>query len=645
MGHINVAPTSLGNPAEWEAEQTVDSILKVLIHEAMHVLGFTYEKIQQFPCPDKPSFDRFEPGSAAIRSCSAAGSANPIEERSHMSNGVLHTERRVLTPKVLQMARGHYNCPQTANQLSANNPFSCNQDPFETCMDGVPIENSGGEGTEASHWEKRVMNGELMIGAVQSTQITAISSMTLALFEDSGWYVADYQVLGPRCFYQSEWCSSPKAGSVPREPLLWGQGRGCGFVSGRCNQNAWKAPGYFCEDAEEESSEGCTLGRRALGFCTLARGEMNVPAEFRYFADPKLGGKELEDYCPIWQAYNDWDCRFAPGDPARAAVIASSTANKGEQRCEECRCFRSSLFNSSSRYMTEEYYGCYEHRCVSSTQLQLRIADLWHDCNSHNNRIHIDGWTGFVPCPNATEMCEEAEDLGWPSLLSVVPRTGSHLGGTALTLSGFKLVDRLSNGSVVLPQVDVCGVQAAGAVLISSAGNVETLRVTTAPQPEQNISCKAAEGGAARLSTRVNLDHHRRLFLVVAARTDGSCLSHVRCICIPGGAEPLISGNLSCHVRLIKEGGRYGQAFSAFTYVNPSPAQRPIDISCGWSTDVAVRIAMRIWPYAMTVIVVLFTLHLMHEVGTRKWMIHRVSRARLRAASVVATEHAANRAL
>jgi hypothetical protein len=34
-----------------------------------------------------------------------------------------------------------------------------------------------------------------MIGAVQSTQITAISSMTLALFEDSGWYVADYQVL------------------------------------------------------------------------------------------------------------------------------------------------------------------------------------------------------------------------------------------------------------------------------------------------------------------------------------------------------------------------------------------------------------------------------------------------------------------
>ena len=41
-----------------------------------------------------------------------------------------------------------------------------------------------------------------------------------------------------------------QAGSVPREPLLWGQGRGCGFVSGRCNQNAWKAPGeHLCDSA------------------------------------------------------------------------------------------------------------------------------------------------------------------------------------------------------------------------------------------------------------------------------------------------------------------------------------------------------------------------------------------------------------
>jgi len=180
MGHINVDPASLGDPTEWYADavhaQTVDSILKVLIHEAMHVLGFTYEKILEFPCPDSPSFNRFEPGSAAPRSCATANSPNPVGERSHMSNGVLHSERRILTPKVLQMARAHYNCPQTANQLAAGgSQFSCAQDTFEHCMDGVPIENNGGDGTAASHWEKRIMNGRRrLLCSTMSTLHTTI---------------------------------------------------------------------------------------------------------------------------------------------------------------------------------------------------------------------------------------------------------------------------------------------------------------------------------------------------------------------------------------------------------------------------------------------------------------------------------------
>ena len=98
MGHINIDPTSLGDPSLWLTDsthaQTVDSILKVssprtsrerldahylysrasipcpcstpqvLIHETMHVLGFTYEKIVQFPCPESPSFNRFQSGTA-----------------------------------------------------------------------------------------------------------------------------------------------------------------------------------------------------------------------------------------------------------------------------------------------------------------------------------------------------------------------------------------------------------------------------------------------------------------------------------------------------------------------------------------------------------------------------------------------------
>ena len=70
--------------------------------------------------------------------------------------------------------------------------------------------------------------------------------------------------------------------------------------------------------------------------------------------------------------------------------------------CSSAAAYDCPIYHAHSLEFAQEYYGCYEHRCVSSTQLQLRIADLWHDCNSHNNRIHIDGWTvgGPVqPCP------------------------------------------------------------------------------------------------------------------------------------------------------------------------------------------------------------------------------------------------------
>ena len=62
-------------------------------------------------------------------------------------------------------------------------------------------------------------------------------------------------------------------------------------------------------------AENCTLGRRALGYCTLSAYASDItPAYFQYFSDPKLGGKPMEDYCPIWSAYNNWDCRYPPDD-------------------------------------------------------------------------------------------------------------------------------------------------------------------------------------------------------------------------------------------------------------------------------------------------------------------------------------------
>ena len=101
----------------------------------------------------------------------------------------------------------------------------------------------------------------------------------------------------------------------------------------------------------------------------------------------------------------------------------------------------------------------------------------------------------------------------------------------------------------------------------------------------------------------------------------------------PGGSDYLVEYNRSCHVRLTKEGGRYGEALGAFIFANPNPQQLPIDVSCGWTVELAIRVAMRAWPYVSTALVALFTLHLAYETTVRMRGLQRAKTARLRRAA------------
>ncbi|CAH8525673.1 unnamed protein product [Schistosoma turkestanicum] len=68
-----------------------------------------------------------------------------------------------VTPALLAEGRKHYNCPN---------------------LDGIDIENEGGEGTAGSHFEKRTVGDETMAGVTGVK--TILSRLTLAFFTDSG---------------------------------------------------------------------------------------------------------------------------------------------------------------------------------------------------------------------------------------------------------------------------------------------------------------------------------------------------------------------------------------------------------------------------------------------------------------------------
>ena len=72
----------------------------------------------------------------------------------------------------------------------------------------------GGDGTELTHWEKRVFQNEAMTGTVH-TNDPLYSRLTFALMEDTGWYLPDYS---------------------QAEPMTWGLNAGCDFAKKSCKE-------------------------------------------------------------------------------------------------------------------------------------------------------------------------------------------------------------------------------------------------------------------------------------------------------------------------------------------------------------------------------------------------------------------------
>jgi leishmanolysin-like peptidase len=129
----------------------------------------------------------------------------------------------IVTPKVRAMARNQFDCQSLVGAKLENQP-------------------TGSDSCTGDHWDEHDYYPEALSGVISPTT-NIMSHMTLALFEDSGWYRANY----------TQGRMNP-----------WGLGAGCDFVDGPCvlenDENGLPtlpdyAKGYFCSDA---SSRGCS---------------------------------------------------------------------------------------------------------------------------------------------------------------------------------------------------------------------------------------------------------------------------------------------------------------------------------------------------------------------------------------------------
>ena len=131
-----------------------------------------------------------------------------------------------------------------------------------------------------SHWETRILQYELMTPGEQYSD-PFISPMTLALFQDSGWYEVDL--------------SMASSGPFGR---LWGFRAGCTFAMSKCVSDLSGGPEVpqlggtdlpmFCSKGfnPPKGFSGCSFDRTHKTFCNVAAvsgsSSAAVPAQYQY---------------------------------------------------------------------------------------------------------------------------------------------------------------------------------------------------------------------------------------------------------------------------------------------------------------------------------------------------------------------------
>jgi hypothetical protein len=262
---------------------------------------------------------------------------------------------------VLEKAREHYDCSSLVRLYLENQE-----------------KNSGW----SSHWESRYMLGDIMIST--DFQEKVISDITLALFEDTGFYKVNYYTGGL---------------------FKFGKNKGCDFLNKKCIINEYSQFNEFCE---KESEPKCSYSRSIKSSCYIHDYTNELSSEYQYFSNPKRGGFFAADYCPVPFESHPSNYYY----PKHCLIGKSDDSNVyGEKLGNNSFCFISSLLPNNSESSVRTNAICYEVECDSiNKEIIVKIDSNKIICPTEGGTIYPDGFKGSLECPHYYDICPKNGD-------------------------------------------------------------------------------------------------------------------------------------------------------------------------------------------------------------------------------------------
>lgn len=304
-----------------------DQLIMIFTHEVAHSLGFASSHMLNYQKPDGSRY--------AYDELFAKKSYRGISDLLFLK-----------TPNVLKRARIAFDCED---------------------LPGLQLENQGDPASASSHWESRIMRTEFMNPQIVPHN-AVFSDLTLALFEDSGWYMPDYSYAGN---------------------ITWGFKAGCEFHEQKCISDKEK-PRFdeFCSDQLAESL--CSGNLLDKGICFMREYDEEISREYRYFDDFKLGGNLYTDYCPI--VTGTINCR----------TLRLGNKEYGEEFCEECRCIEGTY--SKSKELERVQGTCHRIDCIDGN-VYITIGTVSVKCSKTGEWVKVKGFKGKLKCPDMEKVC------------------------------------------------------------------------------------------------------------------------------------------------------------------------------------------------------------------------------------------------
>jgi len=327
------------------------------LHELLHVMGFNYQLFSYFVDENW----QFLPIEKIVKK-NAKG------------------KDMIITPRVVEATRIHYGC---------------------STIEGLELEDDGGSGTVGSHWEERIMSGEVMNG--MDTKEAALSEMTLALLEDSGWY---------------------KTKKFTGGLFMFGRKKQCEFLQDKCvTEHGTKFKNEYCLTKNES---GCSTNRRWKSQCHLqekdASSVANDELHFHYIDNQgktvTLGSsRAFSDNCPVGTIFSyPHDSLYFSCSRGKIDKFWNGPVSNYERISNNGACFitnvrdkmYSKFYSGHSPYIS----GCYDFKCdFNKKTINLQINLKSFECPSRGGIIDIDdpNIVGNIVCPDFYFLCNQTE--------------------------------------------------------------------------------------------------------------------------------------------------------------------------------------------------------------------------------------------